>query len=149
MSDAEITLLVLGIGAIVIVLVVLATIGALALVRPAPRPLPPVYRVGKDGVDLPKPRNSFADRAAERERDVLDEGREELRRTKTQLRRFRIEGKVLKVWDGPDVVLASGSVVKEAESAEALQAAWERDMRIAFPIGPDYNVEYVCNVTPL
>ena len=63
--------------------------------------------------------------------------------------KFRIEGQVRKVWDGPDEILAKGSIVKEAESAEALKAAWESDMKIAFPMGADYNVEYYCNVTPL
>lgn len=63
--------------------------------------------------------------------------------------KFKIEGQVRKVWDGPDQILAKGGAVKEAASAEALKAAWERDMKVAFPMGPDYNVEYHCTVTPL
>lgn len=65
------------------------------------------------------------------------------------LRKFKIEGKVIKIWDGPDEVLASGGCVKDAVSAEALKADWERDMKIAFPMGADYNVEYRCTITPL
>lgn len=66
-----------------------------------------------------------------------------------KIRRFKIEGKVLKVCEGPDEILASGDCIKQAVSAEALKAAWERDMKIAFPMGADYNVEYYCTVTPL
>lgn len=45
--------------------------------------------------------------------------------------------------------LAHGECVREAESAEALRAAWERDMRICFPEGPDYNIHYSCVIEPV
>lgn len=119
---------------------VIGIFGVQALFRPQPTPgpqplrrgreVPPIYRVGEDGVDLPK-------------------ARKELARAKTQLRKFKIEGHVRKVWDGPDEILADmkGGVIREAESAEVLKAAWERDMQSCFPQGPDYNVEYHCTVT--
>lgn len=66
-----------------------------------------------------------------------------------KMKKFTLEGKVLKVGEGPDEILAAGGCVKEAVSAEALKEAWERDMKIAFPQGADYNVEYHCTVTPV
>lgn len=66
-----------------------------------------------------------------------------------KLRKYKLEGKVLKVWTGPDEILASGGCIKEALSADALKEVWERDMKRAFPMGADYNVEYHCTVTPL
>lgn len=69
--------------------------------------------------------------------------------TKSKLRKYKLEGEVRKVRDGPDEILASGGCIKEAESADALKEAWERDMKIAFPMGADYNVEYHCTVTPV
>lgn len=64
-----------------------------------------------------------------------------------KLRKYKLVGKVLKVSDGPDEVLASGECVKEAVSGQALKDAWEADMKRAFPMGADYNVEYHCTVT--
>lgn len=86
------------------------------------------------------------------EHDKLADARAELKRAEEQLakhRRFKIKGIVEKHSDAGVETLAEGEIVKEAESAEALKAAWEADMRRAFPMGPDYNVEYHCTVTPL
>lgn len=69
------------------------------------------------------------------------------RRAAKKPRKFRLDGKVFKDSEAGTVLLASGSAVKEAESAAAVKAAWEADMKAAFPMGPDYNVDYVCEVT--
>lgn len=66
---------------------------------------------------------------------------------KPKLRLYRLEGKVLKDSEHGSEVLASGGCTKEAVSGQALKDAWERDMKIAFPMGADYNVEYHCTVT--
>lgn len=63
--------------------------------------------------------------------------------------KFKLVGKVFKDSQEGYATLASGSCVKEAESAEALREAWEHDMKIAFPMGADYNVEYHCKVEPV
>lgn len=65
------------------------------------------------------------------------------------LRKFKVVGKVFREDDNGTELLASGEITKEGKSAEAIKEAWERDMRAAFPMGPDYNVEYHCTVTPL
>lgn len=64
-----------------------------------------------------------------------------------EVRKFKLEGKVVKDSENGTEVLASGGCIKEATSAEALKEAWLRDMKTAFPMGADYNVDYHCTVT--
>lgn len=62
--------------------------------------------------------------------------------------KFKVEGRVVRVSDGGGAVVVSrGATVKEAASAAELREAWERDMRIVFPQGPDYDMDYHCTVT--
>ncbi len=63
--------------------------------------------------------------------------------------KFKLLGRVVKESEAGVETLASGSCIKEAESAEALRIAWEHDMRNAFPMGPDYNVDYHCVIEPI
>ncbi len=47
-------------------------------------------------------------------------------------------------------VLASGGIVKSAANGGLLKAQWQRDMMAVFgDIGPDYNIEFHCTVTPV
>lgn len=62
---------------------------------------------------------------------------------------YQIYGKVTRTGDEGTRVVAEGASIKEADSAEALKAAWEADMRAAFRDGPHDTVEYFCRVSPL
>jgi hypothetical protein len=47
-------------------------------------------------------------------------------------------------------MLANGGIVKSAASADELRAGWLAAMKQVFgEIGPDYNIEFHCNVTPV
>lgn len=61
--------------------------------------------------------------------------------------RFQIYGKVIETDDSGTRTLTEGSTIKDAESAEALKAQWEADMRSAFQDGPHSTVEFFCRVT--
>jgi hypothetical protein len=59
---------------------------------------------------------------------------------------FRIRGKVIRTSDAGTETIAEGSIIKEAESAMALKAAWEADMRKCFQDGPDSTVDFFAHV---
>jgi hypothetical protein len=63
--------------------------------------------------------------------------------------KFHFIGKVYRDSEAGCRQIAYGETVRDAESADALRGAWERDMRKLHPDGPDYNIILTCDIKPV